>query len=71
MLGILCKSPLHTDEVPKEVLFSADSLSHMLQNPMAELPMPHPSSVTVPLSALFLPTLPSILLSTHPQKSHW
>ena len=60
---------LHTDEVPKEVLFFADSLSHTLQNPMEELPMLHPYSVTVLLSALDSLKLPSFLFLVFPRRS--
>ena len=61
---------LHTGEVLKEVLFSAGSLSHMPQNLMAELPMLHPSSVTVLLPALDSLKLPPFLFLVFPRRNH-
>ena len=61
---------LHTGGVPKEVLFSADSLSHTLQNLMEELPTLHPSSVTVLLSALDSLKLLPFLFLVFPRRNH-
>ena len=61
---------LHTGEVLKEVLFSAGNLSHTLQNPMEELPMLHPSSVTVLLSALDSLKLTPFLFLVFPRRNH-
>ena len=67
--GISYRFLLHTGGVLKEVLFSADSLSHTLKNPMEELPMLHTSSVTVLMSALDSLKLPSFLFLVFPRRS--
>mgnify|MGYP000603794788 CR=1 FL=1 len=50
--------------------YLCDKVHLLPQNPMAELPMPHPSSVTVPLSALDSLILPPFLFLVFPRRNH-